>query len=211
MLRTFKLSLTFLLLLGLAPAILFAQPVNISGNQSGILGPGVYNVVGNITVPSGQTLTIMPGTEFRHTGYFVWNIYGEIQASGTSEALIQFVREQPIENHKWGGLRFQAGASDRSVIEYCKIENCKNTAYPNYYGGGFYSNGVDVTVRHTSIMSCLASSGGGVYITNGAAVEFDHCIIAKNQAGNGGGMYLNNSPNSVIRNSLVARNKSTST
>lgn len=211
MLRTTKLSLTFLLLIWLAPAILFAQPMNISGNQSGILGPGIYNVVGDISVPSGQTLTIMPGTEFRHTGHFYWYIYGEIQAVGNPDGVIEFVREQPIENHKWGGLRFQTGASDESVIEYCKIEYCKNVSYPNYYGGGFYSNGVDAVLRHTSIMGCLASSGGGVYVTNGAAVEFDHCIIAKNDAGNGGGMYFNNSPNSMVRNSLIARNKSTST
>ena len=210
MLRTLKLCAAVLLLVGIAPGLILAQ-INISGVQTGTLGPGVYNVVGDITVPAGQTLTIEPGTEFLHTGHFVWNIYGELQAVGNPDGLIEFKRQQPITNHRWGGLRFQPGASDESVVEYCKIEFCYNSAYPNYLGGGFYSNGVDVVVRNTSIMGCYASSGGGVYVTNGAAVEFDHCIIAKNEAGNGGGIYLNNSPLSSIRNSLIARNKSTST
>ncbi|MBC8276698.1 MAG: hypothetical protein H8E46_00580, partial [FCB group bacterium] len=186
MLRTTKLSLTFLLLIWLAPAILFAQPMNISGNQSGILGPGIYNVVGDISVPSGQTLTIMPGTEFRHTGHFYWYIYGEIQAVGNPDGVIEFVREQPIENHKWGGLRFQTGASDESVIEYCKIEYCKNVSYPNYYGGGFYSNGVDAGLSPNRVFGSLATIGGGGSGSNRAAGAMSQCVITQEHARNCG-------------------------
>jgi len=199
-----------LLLVWLIPALVFAQP-SISGVQSGTLGPGTYLVTGDIQVPHNQTLTILPGTTFLHNGHYFWFIYGEIQAVGTADSLIQFLREQPITAHRWGGLRFQTGASNTSVIENCIIDNCYNAAYPNYYGGGIYSNGVSFTVRDSKISSCYASSGGGAYITGGAAVEFDHCMVIKNEAGNGGGLYFISSPNSAVKNSLIARNKATST
>ena len=210
MLRFKTLFISALLLVWLTPLIILAQPT-IQGAQTGTLGPGDYIVVGDIRVPAGESLTIEPGTIFYHSGHFFWRIYGEIQIAGTTSEQVQFLRQQPIEDHRWGGLRFEAGASDNSVIEYCVLDNCKNSYYPDYYGGAIYSNGVDLVVRHTRIGASYASSGGGAYITNGASVEFDHCMVLKNQAGNGGGLYFNNSPNCTVKNSLIARNKSTST
>jgi len=208
--RFLSFFLVTLLLVWLTPTLVLSQP-SLQGPQTGTLGPGTFLVVGDIYVPHGQTLTILPGTTFLHTGHFTWYINGLIHAVGNSDSLIQFLRQQPIENHRWGGLRFQAGASNESLIEDCIIDNCKNITTPNYYGGGIYSNGVSFTVRDTKISTCYASYGGGAYITGGAAVEFDHCLVLKNEAGNGAGLYFYGSPNSIVKNSLIARNKSTST
>ena len=62
-----------------------AQP-QLSGPLSGTVGPGDFQVVGDCSVDSGQTLTIMPGTAFYFTGHY-WlkvNAGGELHADGTA-------------------------------------------------------------------------------------------------------------------------------
>jgi len=199
-----------LLLLWLNPGLVSAQPT-IHGALSGDIGPGTYIVDGDCQINYGQTLTIAPGTEFLFNGHHTWNIYGTLNAIGTEDSLIQFKRQMPYESHRWGGLRFQAGASSESILEYCIIDNCKNLTYPNYYGAGVYSNGIGVSISNTRITACKASSGGGIYATNYANIILDNSIVAKCEAGNGGGIYLNNCPGAQVTNSIIFRNKSTST
>ena len=91
----------------------FAQE-QISGPQSGILGPGTYLVVGDIQVERTATLEIVPGTEFLHNGNWTWEISGQLNAAGVEGDSILFVRQNPIDNHRWGGIRFLAGASNAS-------------------------------------------------------------------------------------------------
>jgi hypothetical protein len=207
--RKSTICIAALLFVWLIPRLLNAQPT-IHGQQTGILGPGSYIVDGDFGVPAGQTLTIRPGTTFYFTGHYTFYVYGLLNAVGNEDSLIYFIRQQAIEEHRWGGIRFQSGASDGCILNYCIIDNCKNLTFPNYYGAGIYSDGVDVTIQHTRISNCLASSGGGLYAT-GAQIQMDHCQVIKNEAGNGGGIYLLNSDGAEIHNSLIARNKATST
>lgn len=207
--RKTLILLTVLLSVWLAPEMIFAQP-SIHGTLSGSYGPGTYIVDGNLTVPAGQTVTIVPGTTFLHTGHFSWSVYGNLQAIGTEDQPIQMLRQQPISAHCWAGIRYQTGATNENRLEYVVIDNCNNNSSP-YYGGGIYSNGVDATFINVKISNCTASSGGGIYATGGADITVDHCMIIKNQAGNGAGIYLINSGGAQIKNSFIARNKSTST
>ena len=192
----------------------FAQP-SISGHQSGTLGPGTYIVVGNINVLAGETLEIVPGTEFLHNGHHTWNIYGQLNAEGTEGDSISFVRQFPNSTCQWGGIRFQSGASAASTIDYCIIDNCKNGIQPYYtYGGGIYSNGVGLTISNTRVSNCDAYwDGGGIY-ADSANITVDNCLIVNNIAssgGNGGGVYLNNCEEAVVMNSIIARNNATGT
>ena len=83
--RNFVLSLILLM-----TAAIFAFSQNISGNLSGTLGPGTYNVVGNCQVQAGQTLLIQAGTTFLHTGNYTWTINGHIVVNGTEINPVQF-------------------------------------------------------------------------------------------------------------------------
>lgn len=189
----------------------FAKP-SISGPQSGTLGPGTYIVVSDIQVLSGDTLVIVPGTEFLHSAHYTWEISGQLNAEGTEGDSINFVRQFPIEECRWGGVRFQGGASAASTIDYCIIDNCKNTAF-NQHGGGFYINGVDLTISNTRISNCSSDyDGGGIYAF-GATIVVDHCLIVDNIAplADGGGIYLSNCSGTQILNSVIARNSSTGT
>jgi hypothetical protein len=178
---------------------------NISGNLSGTLGPGTYNVVGDCQVLSGQTLLIQAGTIFLHTGNFTWTINGNITANGTELSPIQF-RPQ-ITGNTWGGIRFNPGPSTGN-FQWCIIDHCYNSAN----GGGFYIGNGGITLSHCQITYCQSTSGGGIYAYNGTAnLIIDDCYIAHNTAGNGGGMYFSGCNGSIVRNSEIAYNSSTNT
>jgi hypothetical protein len=198
----------------LAPFAASAQP-SISGPQSGTLGPGTYIVVGGISVSAGQTLTIAPGTTFLHTGSYSWVISGELHAVGTQNQPIQFLRQNPIEEHLWSGLRFQAGHSSSSLLEWCEISYCKgsdDSLNIYYYGGAFYVYGNGLTLRHCTISNCEAGYGGGFEIVNASDIEIDHCTIENCVSlTGGGGIHLSNANNVQITNSVIKNNSSTST
>ncbi|HEX7343224.1 MAG TPA: right-handed parallel beta-helix repeat-containing protein [bacterium] len=194
----------------------FAQP-QISGPQSGTLGPGTYLVVGDIRVNAGATLTVVPGTTFLHNGHWYWWISGQLNAEGTASDSIKFIRQQEIPEHRWGGIRFMSGASAASTLEYCVIDNAvvsAGTPSP-YKGGGIFSDGVGLSIAHTRLSNCDDYwGGGGMYIQYASGLVVDHCLIVDNEAtlgSNGGGIYLFGCPQADISYNVIARNSATGT
>ena len=87
---------------------------------------GPYRVNGELTVPSGVTLTILPGT----TIFFEQNagitISGTLIAEGTQNNLIRFTRTPGLSG-TWNGLQFADSAGDNrityAVLEYGQTNN----------------------------------------------------------------------------------------
>lgn len=209
--RITQLFAAVLAAIWMLPIVLLAQP-NVSGAQSGTLGPGIYVVVGDIWIPEGETLTIVPMTTFLHSGSYKWDIYGQLNAEGAESDSIYFIRQNPIPEHHWYGLRFQEGASDASAIDYCVIDNCK--IYWSLYlpGGGIHTNGVDITVTNTRISNCGAYGywfGGGIRAEN-ASITVEKCLIVDNtdSSGTGGGISLVDCHGASIMYNEIARNLS---
>jgi len=196
-------------LMALIPFAASAQP-SISGSLSGSLGPGTYLVAGDCQVLYGNTLTIAPGTTYLHTGHYTWDISGELNAAGTESQPIQFLRQNPIEAHLWGGLRFQWGSAG-SLLEWCTISSCRNVDWPNYIGGAIYADGSGLTIRHCTISNCEAGNGGGIAVGNASDIEIDHCTIENCVSGNGGGIDLFYGSNVQITNCIIKNNSATST
>ncbi len=71
--------------LGLAPA---SRALDLSGNLSdsttGPIPAGVHRVIGSITVPAGQTLTIQPGAILKFNGGLSFRVAGTLAATGTA-------------------------------------------------------------------------------------------------------------------------------
>jgi hypothetical protein len=203
--NTLKFSLLMLIVFSLTVSIPALAQQQISGTQTGTLGPGSYLVTGSIQVPVNQTLTILPGTEFLHNGNHIWTISGKLMAQGTETDSIRFVRQNPIVTQRWGGIRFQTSAS-YSIIKYCIIDNCQNT--------GIYTNGVNISVMNSRISNCTAQTDGGGIHAYSANLTVENCVIVNNTAANyndGGGIYLNSCTEVMIRNSIIAHNKATGT
>ncbi len=204
----------FTLIALFAVSATYAQP-NISGPQSGTLGPGTYIVVGDIQVTPGATLTIVPGTTFLHNGNHTWKITGQLNAEGAEGDSISFIRQNPIPEHRWGGIRFLTGASDLSTIDYCIVDHCYHdyTVFLNT-GAGIYSESVDLIISNSRISNCEnVWDGAGIY-AYGAALEVNNCLVVDNTTyddASCGGVFLFYCEGAVITKSVITRNNSAST
>jgi hypothetical protein len=207
-----QVLITTALCLSLA-GLAFAQP-QLSGHQSGNLGPGTYLVVGTIDVPVGQTLTIAPGTTFLHNGYWKWNIYGTLHAVGTQTDSIKWLRQNPVSERRWGGLRFQNGAPSGSIVSYCVVEwgYTPTTSPSTDMGGCIFSDGVSLTISHSRISHGDAWwGGGGICGNNASFLNITDNLICDNKdnAWKGGGIYLFNCTYCSVNYNVICRNQST--
>jgi hypothetical protein len=177
--------------------LVFAQQT-IYGDLSGSLGPGIYIVVGSCRVVAGESLIIMPGTTFLHAGSYDWRMNGSLIAVGTEEAPIRFCRQEPIEDHKWGGLCFYSGSEEESILEWCEFEYCKSTNYPYDKGGAIYLDQVTIPIKHCKFTQCEATYGGAIYGDYSGFLTIQSCSIQGNISDSGGGIYLHNCTNAII-------------
>ena len=195
----------YLLILGwFIIANTFAQP-QVSGNQSGswTVANSPYQVVGDITIPQGQTLDIEAGVEVNFQGYYRIYVQGKIQANGTDSQGIQFTTNNTSVG--WGGIRID-NASAISEFQYCTFEYGKTSAtgnYPDMHGGAvclIQSNAHfnHCTFSHNDATGDNDGMGGAVYAYNtGSATqtltEFTNCTFEHNHAfGEGGAIKFTN-------------------
>jgi len=102
-----------------------------------------HNVIGNITVPAGITLTILPGAEVFFQGYYNMAVAGDMIAEGTSSDPILFTRSSDSLSY-WTELRFYTSGS--GSFAYCTIEYA-------YNGVNLNTNGA-CTIDHCTIRYC---------------------------------------------------------
>ncbi len=183
---------------------------HIQGIQTGTLGPGAYIVDGNIEVPSGCQLTVTPGTEFLHTGYFRWTIRGEIIAAGTEQSPIRFDRLSPIEDHKWGSIHFLEGSSTQSLLQYCVLDYSKNIEGISSYrdGGAIHLEGVGITIRNCTISNSYTSGeGGGIFARGAENMLIEGCRIINCRSDvNGGGIFIGWTVTCQVKECVIAYN-----
>jgi len=156
----------------------------ISGAQSGTLGPGSYTVVGNITVDAGKKLTVAPGTKFSHSGAYSWAISGQLSAVGEAGKKIEFIRSGTTQ---WGGIKFLQGSSNESILDYCVIDNC----YSSQSGAGISVTGVPVTIRNSTISNCKTGGYGAGINAYNSSLTISNCIIESNNCPANGGSAIN--------------------
>ncbi|MCK4311234.1 MAG: right-handed parallel beta-helix repeat-containing protein, partial [Candidatus Cloacimonetes bacterium] len=103
--------------------------IDVSGNQSGLWSPenNPYNVVGDITVPAGETLEIQPGVIVSVQGYYQITAEGNILSIGAEADSIRFFG---FNNLSWGGIRLESEIQ-QSEFYYCYIEDTNDI---NDYG-----------------------------------------------------------------------------
>ncbi len=185
-------TIAVLLAVWIIPLVSYSQPT-INGELTGTLGPGEYIVEGNCMVPFGNTLTIEPGTTLLFSGYYMFSVYGQLNAEGTTTDSIKFIRQFPTEDCTHGGLRFLSGSSESSSLSYCWIDYATNQDFPFFSGGGICCNNVGITISNCCITNCSAEQGGGLYGIN-APLNISACVFeADTSYEHGGGIYAYNS------------------
>lgn len=113
---------------------------NLEGSLSGIITAefSPYEISDDISVDSGNTLTIMPGVTLLFTGQYNFIVDGVLNAVGKPDSLITF-RSQDNTTY-WKGITFNE--SDHTKLGYCMIKNIGDsyrsfndfTANPNWQG-----------------------------------------------------------------------------
>jgi Right handed beta helix region/Secretion system C-terminal sorting domain len=193
-----------------------AQTEIPAGNISGswILANSPYQINGEVTIPSGETLTIEPGVKVIFMGYYKFNVQGRLLAIGTKEDTITFTARDSTKG--WHGIRFLSTpkANDSSKIIYCKLQYGKanSGSYYDQSGGAlFVMNFSKLLISHCLINSNLNNgdpdyTGGGAICIWNASPVLTNCTISNNDGNTGGAIICWSNANPVISNNIFAYN-----
>lgn len=195
------LSLSLLLLV----SSLIAQ-TQISGVVTGSLSlaNSPYQVIDNIDIPSGQTLTIEPGVEVVFQGHYQLQVHGKLMANGTETDSIYFTTNNPTVG--WGGIR--VNSSETCELAFCRIEYGKTELnYPDNVGGGLGIFDSNAFISNCVFADNMANGdddglGGAIYAINtgnNGVTRIEKTTFLRNYAyGEGGAIKLSGDFNTEI-------------
>jgi Right handed beta helix region/Secretion system C-terminal sorting domain len=195
-----SISLTlFCVLLTATPS--FAQH-DLFGPQSGILPPGLYNVIDDISVEPWTSWTLEPGVELRFYPDTRCDVRGILMAEGTENDSIYFIRHNEerawdgidVTNFSYLGLSYAVvtGSDDNGI--YCNSSILKlmhsrvsNNSSTSVNGGGIHCYVADYD---TIMYSTISDNEGNGYYGYMAALELRESTISSNS---GRGVWLSHS------------------
>lgn len=181
-----------------------------SVDVSGVLGSGQWDsdtvrVTGDITLPTGSVLSIVPGVRVEFTGAFSFTVNGELRAVGTFNDPITFTAQNPNDNGlRWKGIRL-INAARNCQFKFCVIEyGWARGDWPQNCGGGLYLEGSSPLVSRCTIANNRADGeGGGVYGWFTTSTFQNNLIVRNHSDRFGGGIFLAYSSPSLINLTVV--------
>lgn len=172
-----------------------ARPVRASIIVSGPLtqdttwDADTVRVVGDVLVPDGLTLSILPGALVRFEGFFGLRVLGRLLAVGAPQARILFTSAHPelfepdtTRAGSWNGIVFPAtaAANGTSLLEWCDL-SCSKAVGQRLEGGVLYLDGFSgLLVRNCRFTSNLAGYGGVLFAQRGSAPVLAGCVMTEN-------------------------------
>ncbi|MBD3242715.1 MAG: DUF1565 domain-containing protein [Chitinivibrionales bacterium] len=172
------------------------------------------NLVGNVTVSDGVTLTLAPGTVVTAQGRYSLAVQGCLLAVGNAGDSVVFRAEL---SSGWYGIRFinTPATNDSSVLSHCVITGgLSDGGGANGTGGGVHVAGFSkLRVSNSTIRGNTAHYGGGMYLVSQSNIGVLDCVFKDNNApstgsaGIGGALYVSNA-SPTIRGNTITRNVS---
>ena len=166
----------------LIPHNSYAQ-ISVSGNQSGIWEAGSsFLVVGSVTVPSGDTLTIEPGVIVNvEQPSFSITVQGVLNASGTAADSIRFTSNDTTKaGGQWRGLEIRGGQGN---FEYCVIEAAGDfSQFPGFTFAGLKTTGSStLTISKSTIRKILNThdtrTSYGLWVTGNSTATVTDLLV----------------------------------
>lgn len=171
-----------------------------------------YIVIGDISVPTGQTLTIEPGVQVRFDGYYRIDVNGTLYAVGTKANRIAITSNSATpESNDWN--RIQIDSNGIVEFKYCDV------SYGDYGIYLYSTSNNSVTDSNfsfnngNSIFLDLASNNtiSNNHITIGSRIYLwkstYNNITNNNITNTWSGIYLVGSSNNNISNNIVSDNQ----
>ena len=187
-------NVLFILIMAAMSVFLFS--IQVSGNQSGIWSAdnNPYQIVGDITVPTGTTLTVQPGVYVDAMGNFQITAEGNIIAVGTESDSIKFVSGQADPTALWKGIRLE-NTTVQSQFSYCRIDL-------GDYGINSINSPASITYCHFK-NNKRGIQAYGIGSIDPAVVLIDHNLIELTIQN---GILVAQNSNTLITNNEVTRN-----
>jgi len=135
---------------------------------------GNITLTGDVTVPSGITLTIVPGTEITFPSGKELYVYGTLLAEGTLSKRIVF-NSQSQNSHI---VRFNNSSSNGSRLNYCTLQ---------YSNKGIYIDQSNPLIKNSEIRHCyygIYNNQGRPLIDNNDISDCSYGIYNYNSQGN---------------------------
>lgn len=169
-------------------------------------GPGQIEIITDIAVQEGVTLTIASGTIIDFQGPYSIEVNGRLIAEGAYDDKIKF---QSNAIGGWLGLVFKNDSQEKSILTNCIISDVRSD---NENGAAIYLKNIEPSKAvNLSIVDVIIedndndADGGGLFI-NGGNVEIVNSLIINNHADlNGGAIYFENAE-ALILNCTIADN-----
>jgi len=189
----------FLIVLGFV-SLWAGQGAGVAVEHSGTVcdetwtaGANPHDIVGNVTVPAGCSLTIDPGVEVVFKGNYYLRVAGDLQAQGTGGNPILFTKDLSVAS--WNYIQFYTNGT--GSLSYCTIEHA-------LYGVNLNTTGA-CTIDHCTIQHCSY----GIY-DGRAGVNPGHTITNNTIHNNTQyGVYFNNVTDALVGGGNLIQNNDT--
>lgn len=193
------------------PFTVFALSGIVSGNWD--INSSPITIDGDVTIASGNSLTIAPGVTLYFTGPYSLVVNGTLTAQGTSIQPITFTRATVTDGSKWGGIRF-INADDSSLLEYCTIQYASRTTINDQddLGGGVLIDDCSPTIRYCTIRNNHNTSvrgdggGGAIAIIGDSTSLIESNLLTTNTSDSGGALCIGRDSAPVIRRNVISHN-----
>lgn len=163
---------------------------NLSDSTTGPIPPGIHTVVGSVTVPAGQTLTVQPGAILKFGLNLQMRVAGTLAAQGTagSPIVLTSIRDDAAggdtngdgaattpQPGDWRGV-ILAGTSTATALAHCDLR---------YHGSGGYSAlYVEAAGAQAAVADCIVRNGAWHGVdANGHAADLS--VVDTTFSGNG--------------------------
>ena len=184
----------FTLIFSIIFTVAVTGQTEVSGNQSGTwnLDGSPFLVTGEVTIPTGETLTIEPGVTVNFQGHYKLTVNGTLTATGTEQDSIFFTTDDPETG--WHGIRL-TGNQSGSSFSYCHFEYGKTSGsnFPDQHGGAIMMHESDAVMEHCLFINNEAfgednGMGGAIYGLNTTSeTQITYCSFLNNHTYGEGG------------------------
>lgn len=162
---------------------------------------GSHYPVGNIIIPSGQTLTLQPGTSINmYTDTYI-DVDGRLLVNGTATSKVYFQSQPGLV---WKGIDINnvTTSNDSTIINYAVIQNSNESGVYVYITNKVRISNTEI--KYNSVSG--TNSGGGIYC-GASNIVMDNCSITNNNSAYfGSGAYFTNCTPTLTNNRFYNNN-----